>query len=414
MPPIAARPAPFALARWACLFILGSTAVVFAAQTAPAAGQDWPIFRGPNRTGISLDSAIKAPWPDEGPKTLWKVAIGEGYSGVAVVGNKVYTVGNKDEKDTVYCLDAEKGTVLWSQTYDCPKAGSGYSGPRATPTVDNGVVYTLSNNGILNAYNADKGTPVFTKNIAKEVGAKAPNWGHSASVLVDGNNLILNLNTHGVAVRKADGVVAWKSPEGTCGYSTPLPCTLGNRKCVLLFSSKELVAIDPANGNKLWAYPWETRYDVNAADPIVSGTQIFISSNYKKGGALLELASGQPVKVWENNKMKNHFNASVLIDGFLYGNSEGTLTCMDWKTGEVKWTGKEGIDKGGLTAVGKQLVVLSAKGQLMLIEADSTAYKLVSKAQVIGGECWTSPAVVAGRVYCRSHDGDLVCVDVKK
>lgn len=374
----------------------------------------WPNYRGPDHNGISKEAAIQTSWPADGPKVLWKAKVGEGYSGITVVNKKAYTLGNEGDKDTVFCFDAEKGTVLWSKTYDCPKAGGGYGGPRATPAIDNGIVYTFSNNGILNAWKADTGDAVYTKTLAKDLGAKAPQWGFSSSAIADGNTLFVNIATGGVALNKADGSILWKSAAGVSGYASPVLFTHQNKKCVAFFAGKELVAVDAATGNKLFSHPWDTKYDVNAADPIVSGTEMFLSSNYGRGGTVINFASGQAVKVWENKTMKNHFNACVLIGGALFGNSEGTLTCLDWKTGETKWTGKDKIDRGGITAVGTTLIVLAADGNLMLVDAKADKYNLIAKAQVIGGDCWTTPTLSSGRIFCRSHQGDVAVVDVKK
>jgi hypothetical protein len=170
------------------------------------------------------------------------------------------------------------------------------------------------------------------------------------------------------------------------------------------------MGIDPNNGKVLWLHPWNTNYDVNAADPIVEGDTVFVSSNYGRGCALLRIAGGKPSVVWENRNMKNHFNSCVSLNGAFFGNDENTLKCIDKNTGQERWRMRGGLGKGGLIAAGGKLIVLSERGELILANGAPGAYQELARAKVMGGTCWTHPVLANGKIYCRSHEGELVCL----
>jgi outer membrane protein assembly factor BamB len=177
-----------------------------------------------------------------------------------------------------------------------------------------------------------------------------------------------------------------------------------------------VAAVRLKDGKELWRYPWKTGWDVNAADPIISGGKIFISSGYNHGGALLDVSGGKPKLLWENKNMRNHFNSCVLLAGFLYGfdgdagQETTTLKCLELLSGTVKWAEKIGI--GGLMAADGKLIVLSEKGELMVVEATPEKFKSISRAQALDGKCWTTPVLANGNIFCRNAKGDLICLDV--
>jgi outer membrane protein assembly factor BamB len=172
-----------------------------------------------------------------------------------------------------------------------------------------------------------------------------------------------------------------------------------------------LVAVKAADGRQLWSYPWKTDYDVNAADLIVNGDKLFISSGYNHGCAVLKVAGSAPEKVWENKNLRNHFNSCVLWQGHLYGPDDSGLRCVSFETGELKWTYRE-FGKGSLMVVDGKLVALSEKGELIIADPTPAAFKPISRAQVLNGKCWTTPLLSNGHIYCRNAVGDVVCLDV--
>jgi outer membrane protein assembly factor BamB len=340
---------------------------------------------------------------------VWSADVGQGFSAVAVAGGKLYTMGNRGERDTVHCFDAATGKPVWAHSYRC--GGGEYGGPRATPTIDGTAVYTMSREALAVCLNAATGKVIWTRDLRKETGGEIPRWGFAGSPLVRGGRIFYNVGGAGIAL-DGRGNVVWKSRGGTAGYSSPVPFRVGNQEAVLLFTGPGLVAVNAQNGRQLWDFPWNTSYDVNAADPIVVNGNVFISSNYNTGCALLKVGAGRPSVLWQNRNMRNHFNSCVLLGGALFGNDENTLKCIDVSSGQERWRSR-GIGKGGLIAANGKLIVLTERGELVVAGADAAAYRELARARVIDGMNWTHPVLANRRIYCRSHEGKLVCLDVR-
>ncbi|MCC7375660.1 MAG: PQQ-like beta-propeller repeat protein [Verrucomicrobiales bacterium] len=378
---------------------------------------DWPHWRGPDRNGISKEAGWKSDFAAEGPRVLWKADVGLGYATVTVAGGRAFTTGNKDEKDTIYCLDTESGKVLWQHTYAHPKDAKYYEGgTSASPTVDGERVYSLSKRGHLICLNAADGKVLWQKQAADELKAKMPTWGFASSVLIDGNRAVVNVGTYGAAFDKTNGNLLWKTGSDDSGYSTPLPFEQGGQKLYLIFASKELAAIRADNGQKVWSHPWETSYDVNAADPVIAGPdKVFIASGYNRGGALISVAGGKPSVVWENKNIRSHFNSAILIGQHLYAIDgdvgKGQLRCVELETGKVAWTFKD-TNYGAIAVADGKLIVISEKGELFIGDANPKEFKPITRAQVAGGRYWTSPVLAQGRLYLRSGEGQITCLNL--
>jgi outer membrane protein assembly factor BamB len=383
-----------------------------------ASANDWPNWRGPNYNGISSETGWNTKWPADGPKRLWKASVGTGFSSMSVVGDHVYTMGNTADQDTVYCFDAKTGKTVWKQSYKCPLDPKYYEGgPSVTPTVAEKHVYTLSRKGDVYCFDADNGKVIWNKNLAKDLGAEIPTWGFSGSVYFEKGRLYLNVGSSGTALDAKTGDVIWKSGTDAAGYSTPQPATFDGKEALVIMAKKTAIAVQKSDGKQLWEYPWETMYDVNAAQPIIDGDKVFISSGYNHGCALLNVKGNKPEKIWENKNLKNHINSSVLQEQFLYGfdgdaNHGAALVCLEFGSGNVKW--KEGKYKtGSLMVANHKLIILSDKGELILADVSPDAFKPLAQTQVLGGRCWTQPVLANGHIYCRNAKGDLVCLDVK-
>jgi outer membrane protein assembly factor BamB len=388
-----------------------ATVVAVPAWSATAASADtWPQYRGANRDGISTEKLAFGANP---PEQVWKASLGIGFTSIAVAGGLVYASGNADAKDTLHCLDAKTGKSVWTYTYPQVLEPNLYEGgPNATPTVAGKNVYLLAKDGFTACLDAKTGKEVWKKNLAQEVGAAKPSWGFSGSPTVLGRALFLNVGSHGTAVEAATGKVVWKSGGDAAGYASVIPLPGTKDAGLLVFAKDALVGVDAASGRKLWSFPWTTDHGVNAADPIMQGGQVFLSTGYNYGCGLVDISGGQPKEVWRNKNMKNHFNACVLIDGHLYGFDDSNLKCLDWKTGQVKWD-KGGLGKGSLAAVSGKLVILSERGELVIADATPSAFTEISRTQALSGKCWSSPAIADGRIYVRNAKGDLVCLAVK-
>lgn len=382
--------------------------VALAPVALPAAapsGADWPNFRGPAYSGRTSEE----PWKGGALKQLWNRQVGEGFSGVSVVGSRAYTMGWSEGKDHLLCLDAASGRQVWRYSYACPR-GDSYTGSRATPSVRAGRVYSISRAGQAYCLNATNGRLIWSTNLQRETGAELPQWGFGTSALLHGDLVIYGVGTAGAALDARTGRLVWKSGGGKAGYATPVPYRApGLAPGVAIFTTSAVVGVVPATGRPAWRYPWQTRFDINAADPVFNGNRVFISSNYGRGGAVIELKGSRAAKVWENRNMRNHFHASIWIGDYLYGNDENTLRCIDARTGATQWS-ERGMGKGGLIATGGNLLVLTERGELMLVQATPQKFIKLGSHQLPRGEYWTSPTAAGGRIFGRSHEGALTCL----
>jgi outer membrane protein assembly factor BamB len=379
-----------------------------------AAEADWPRFRGPDGNGISLENKWNPAALSKGATIVWQSNVGAGYSSVAIKGDHLYTMGDKAEQDVAYCLNVRDGKEVWSYSYPC-KTGD-HPGSRATPTIDGDSVYVVGREGDVLCLDSAKGTVKWRKNVVKAFKAQVPGWGFAGSACIVGDQIILNAGKNGIALDKKTGKEVWTS-VGLAGYSTPVVYKAGDKECIAIFGQNAVYGVALKNGTVLWSYGWETKYDVNAADPIVRDGKIFISSGYSRGATLLDISGEQPKKIWESTVMCNHFSTCVLLGDYLYGIDgnvgKGVLRCLEFNTGNQKWQKELGF--GSLTAADGKLIVLNEKGDLFIAEANPAEYKELSSARdVLTKTCWTSPVLCRGMIFCRNDLGNVVCVDVSK
>ena len=413
-----------------CVLLYGVVSIVGAA--------DWPQWRGPNRNGISEETGLLKEWADSGPQVLWKVPLGEGFSGISVVGGRIYTMFSEADDEFVVCLNASNGEEVWRFRSDSNYHESqGGNGPRATPTIDGELLFTVTAQGKLYALNTENGEKVWSHDLQEEFGSKIPRWGGCTSPLVEGDLLLVEVGGKDgesiVAFDKTNGDVVWSSHTDILGYSSPIAVTIGGIRQLIVFTGTQLVSVSPEIGNLYWTYPWQTEYDVNAATPVfIAPDKIFISSGYGKGAAVVrvrvmmsaESTTGEGEggmshrdrvemtveEIWKNQDMKNHFATSVLHDDYLYGFDNAILKCIDANTGMEKWKTR-GFGKGTLMLADEHLIILSDSGKLGLAEATPSAYNEVSSAEVLSGLCWTVPTLANGRLYAR-NENEMVCLDM--
>ena len=305
-----------------------------------ATADDWPHWRGPGLNGVSKETDWTTSWPSDGPKQLWKASVGTGFSSVAVANGRLFTLGNKEETDTVYCFDAETGTQLWKYSYACALDSIYYEGgPGSTPTVDGERAYTLSKRGHLFCFDAGTGKVLWRHNLMEETGSAKPRWGFAGSPVIEGNLLFLNVGGAGAAVEKTSGKLAWKSDTNAAGYATPILYTAKGERCAAIFSGKALIGVRVEDGKELWQLPWIERWNLNTADPLLIGDKLFIST-WDRGCAMLQIGSGAPKVLWENKVLRHHFNCGVHLHGFIYGINGNTdqpdrdLRCVEGATGD--------------------------------------------------------------------------------
>ena len=399
---------------------------------------DWPQWRGPNRDGISQEMGLLKEWSNGGPHVLWRVSLGEGFSGISVVSGRVYTMFSEGDDEFVVCLNASNGEEVWRFRSDSNYHESqGGNGPRATPTIDGELLFTVTAQGKLYALNTENGEKVWSHDLQEEFGSKIPRWGGCTSPLVEGDLLLVEVGGKDgksiVAFDKTNGDVVWSSHTDILGYSSPIAVTIDGIRQIIVFTGTQLVSVSPANGNLYWTYPWQTEYDVNAATPVfIAPDKIFISSGYGKGAAVVRvrvmmsagsttgegeagMSHREPVEmkveeIWKNQDMKNHFATSVLHGDYLYGFDNAILKCIDANTGMEKWKTR-GFGKGTLMLADEHLIILSDRGKLGLAEATPSAYNEVASAEVLSGLCWTVPTLANGRLYAR-NENEMVCLDM--
>lgn len=379
---------------------------------------DWPNWRGPAYDGVSTET-IPSSLPAELP-VHWNAKVGTGFSTVAVVGEKVLTMGNRilsdQETDTVWCLSARTGKVLWQHSYPCALDPLYYEGgPGATPTVHDGSVYTLSKKGHVFRLDLESGKVIWSRDLVADHQVKLPEWSFAGSPFIDGDRVLLNVGRGGIALNRETGETLWLPSTETSGYATVVPYEAGGPQASrLLFSATGLIAFDPSTGKAASELPWKTSREVNAADPIVIGKRILVSS--ASGSVLIEPRSGaEPETIWEQKDMKWYFNPGVLIDGHVYSLHGTThrpteLMCLEAVTGKIVWS-VPGFGSGGVMAAGKTVIVFD-QGKLILFDADPAGYKPRHEQKILEGKCWTAPVLANGRIYCRNAAGDLACVGV--
>lgn len=399
----------------AALLLLASPAA-----PAPAVAEDWPVWRGPGHDGSSSESSFVRGWLAGGLEECWRRPIGIGYAGLAVAGGVVHTMEAREDDEYVVALAAADGSERWrSRVGAADRSVYGGAGPRVTPTVAGELLYTVSSDDVLVALNSAGGRLVWRRDLAGELGARAPAEGYASSPLVDGDRLLVMLGGRGgkalAGFDRADGKLLWTSQDDNrASYSSPVPLTFAGVQQVLFLSASVLFSVDPANGRLWWRYPWPTYDDVNVATPLVlPPDRVFISSGYDQGAALLRVrraGRGLAVEeVWRNRVMKNHFSSSVHHAGTIFGFDEAILTAVDAATGEERWRAR-GFGKGSLVLADGHLIVLGEEGDLVLAAAAPAEFVEKKRRRVLAGRSWTPPSPAGGRLYLRNRS-EAVCLE---
>ena len=317
---------------------------------------------------------------------------------------------------TVWCFDASKGKVLWKHSYLARLDPQWYEGgPGATPTIDAGRVFTISKWGDVFCLDARTGAVVWRRNLRQD-GLKPNRWGFAGSPLIWRDLVILNAGSAGTALDSRTGRIAWCNGTNAAGYASPVICQIGGRQTFLIFAAKHLVALEPLTGKELWRQPFETGWDTNITDPLCRGDRILISS-FSHGCALLSLESGSPEVLYDRKVLHNHLSPGIPIGDFLYAFSGEAKTDTDFRcihipSGELKWTRKD-PSFCSLIRVGDLLLILSGKGELIAAKPSPEGLKIIARAVVLNGTCWTPPALANGLFYVRNAKGELRCLDLR-
>jgi outer membrane protein assembly factor BamB len=418
---------------------------------------DWPQWLGPKRDAVWRETGIVEKFPEGGPKRVWQVELGAGYSGPAVAGGRVFVLDRQVPAETpkpksvyeasqipgnerVLCFNEADGKLLWQHAYNCPYTVSYAAGPRTTPLVAGRRVFTLGTMGHLKCLDAATGRVVWERDFQKDFGLKVPHWGVSAHPLLDGRRLICVVGGEGsvaVAFDKDTGKELWRALSAKePGYCPPTICELGGRRQLIIWHAEAVNGLDPATGRVLWTEPWKLNYGMAIATPRPLGDRLFLSCFYN-GSLMLRFEAGKdaPTVAWRTAKMSErdttHLNCTMntpfIDDGHIYGAcSYGQYRCLRADNGERMWetfaptSGKSERWGNAFTVKqGDRFFLLSERGELIIAKLSPQGYEEVSRAQLLEPDnhdpgrpvVWSHPAFANRRIYARNDHG-LICVDL--
>ena len=431
--------------------ILQATAAAALAACAaliPAArAEDWPEWRGPRDDGIVRHELIADVWPAGGPKKVWEAEVGIGFSSPVAVEGVVYLLALEDGKDTAYAFDAAKGAALWKQSSASLYTGAmndaamrpDWTGSRASPVVDGDRLYTYGLRGDLVCRERASGKQIWHVNVVNETKTKPLTWGQGSNPLIADDRLYVQSGINGpvaVCLDKKTGKLLWQSENIPAdpakadpddygkgetdkgGYARPVLVDVQGTRQLIVFGGEALWAFNPDTGKTIWSQPWQTEYDVNAATPIYHEGRLFITSAYGKPparNAMFELSPTGAKQLWSNNQLTSKYQPPILDGGYLYGNSEGAVRCLDWKDGKTLWTAKDRISQGGslVRIAPDKLLMFSETGKAILARATPEKYEKLSEFQAVERttNAWSTPLVYQGRLYAKGRT-DFVCYDI--
>ncbi|MEE8218321.1 MAG: PQQ-binding-like beta-propeller repeat protein [Vicinamibacteria bacterium] len=405
----------------------------------PAFAADWPGWRGANRDAVSSETGLLQEWAPGGPPLAWKASgIGTGFSSVSVVGDRIYTAGDKDGAQLIFALDRNGGKVLWKAklgpTFDERRGG----GPRGTPVVDGDRVFALGTEGDLVCLDAATGQEIWRKSLPRDFGGQMMSrWRWSESPLVDGDRLVFTPGARDaalVAVDKATGREIWRAaipdlgPEGKdgAGYSSVVVSNGAGVKQYVQLMGRGVVGIRASDGKFLWGYNRVANGTANVSTPIVRGNLVFASTGYRTGSVLLELErSGDGVKAGERyfldaKTLQNHHGGLVLVGDHIYaghGHNKGFPICVELESGKVAWGGdirNDGTDSATVVYADGRVYFRYQNGVILLVEATPGGYVEKGTLEIpdVTSPSWPHLAISDGHLYVREQD-DLYAYDLR-
>ncbi|HVK07734.1 MAG TPA: PQQ-binding-like beta-propeller repeat protein [Gemmataceae bacterium] len=413
------------------------------------AAEDWPRWRGPRGDGTFNAPQLPAEWPAGGPKSVWRQPVGGGYAGISVANGRVYTLDlekpitpTKDDApdgtERVLCFDTATGKPIWSHKYPVRYGDlGGYAnGPRCTPTVHDGKVYTLGAVGHLLCLDAATGKVIWERDTVKECGARVPMWGFAASPVIDGERVLAHVgarpNGSVIALDLRTGKEVWRSLPDDAGYSTPVLIEPKSGRQLVVWTPENINGLEPETGKRLWSVPHKENYGVSIATPIFRDGILFVTG-YWEGAKAIRLGE-KPTDaelVWQDRRQFRGLMAQPLYrDGHVYTIDKGYgLTCFELKTGKKIWDDDNRLTPRGrnphasIVSLGDtdRVLALNAVGELVLARLTPEGYDEQSRTKVLNGRVWGHPAF-SGRHMFAKTDGaeawqnagphELVCVDL--
>ena len=401
------------------------------ATTTPA---DFPGFLGPGGKCWVEDPGLAADWTAQPPKLLWKNPIGGGWSAFAAVNGHAVTLEQRGDEEWVSCYAIATGKPVWGQAVKARHENAlGGVGPRSTPTVVDGRVYTLGATGIVQCLEGSTGKVVWKQELLTMYGLTQTEseqevmWGRAASPLVVDDLVIVpaggkDNEARGlhpkslVAFHAADGAKAWDAGGDQISYASPIICTLAGKRQVVSVNEKTATGHDPATGKQLWSAEWpgDSTADANNSQPVVlPGDLLLLSKGYGGGAKLLEFSSSDapPAERWVNSRvLQTKFTNVTIIDGYAYGLSDGILECCDVESGQRRWK-KGRYNHGQILGVGQRILVLSEDGRLALVEANPEEFVELTSFQVLEGKTWNNLCLYGKLLLVRNGE-EAACYEL--
>ena len=423
-PPSEPAPAPSSAAPAAPASSTGAAPAAAAAvpvdpKPAIVPEHDYPQFLGPDRNGIVPAVNIATNWTGTPPKILWRRRVGAGWSGFAVAGSIAITQEQRGHREMVVAYNVADGTPRWAHGdeahYDSTVAGEG---PRATPTIDRGRVFTLGSTGVLNALDLATGKRLWHRDVNADQSSPTPVWGRSSSPLIVDDLVIVSAGGTGhalVAYNRDSGTPVWNAGSDEASYSSPLLATLAGVPQILMLNHTTVIAHDPKSGRVLWEHAWPRQQPSVAIPVVLPGDRALFSAGYGAGSRLLQVTSGggddlQATLVWESPRLKAKFTNPVYYQGFVYGLDDGVLVSLDPANGERKWkSGRYG--HGQVILSGGLLLVQTEEGEIVLVEPTPDAHRELARFPMFDRKTWNPPAL-AGRLLIVRNDLEAACIEL--
>lgn len=412
--------------------LLPLVSLALAASHSTAA--DWPQWRGLDRQGVSKETGLLKQWPADGPKLLWQVKdLDDGYSTPSVAGGRIYVMSNKGlEDESVRALNFKDGSHVWSTRIGKvgnPEQSPKYPGARSTPTVDGQKVYAFGSDGDLACLEAGSGKILWSKNVRKDFGGQPGVWAYSESPLVDGDVVVCapgGADATVVAFNKNTGEVVWKSavPDGDkAGYSSIVTTETGGVKQYLVYTAGGLIGLEAKTGKFLWRYAkTKGSSGMSIITPVIDGDIVYTGAGRVGGGAIKLTADQGSVKaeqIYFDTKLPTAIGGAVLVNGYLYGSGGQNLVCVEFKSGQVKWSERTPAP-GSLCYADGRLYFHGENGVVLLIEANPEAYKETGRVTPPNPptmanameKSWAYPIIADGCLLLRNKES-LWCYDVR-
>ncbi len=382
--------------------------------------RDWPQFLGPDRNGQLGGVSLERDWVQHPPREVWRRPVGASWSSFAIAGGRAITQEQHGTDEQVVCYDLASGRKLWSHTDSARyESGMGGVGPRATPTIDGDQVFALGATGILNVLDLTSGQALWTQNIAEHNNAQIPMFGFSGSPLIIDDLVVVSAGGPDgrslVAYHRKSGEFAWGSGDDQAGYSSPRLATIAGREQILVFNENKhaVVAHDPQNGAVLWRRAWEHGRVQCIANPLVlPGDQVLASTGYGAGAELYQISAApdgslNSETLWQSKRLKAKFSNMVYRDGFVYGLDDGILVCLDPQNGKRRWK-KGRYGHGQLILVDDVLLIMSEKGDVVLVEASPERHNELARITAFDEKTWNPHAFAAPYLLVRT-DSEAIC-----